>query len=234
MGGKSGGGQQWQQAAYENAYNAASSGQDWGTIASNTDQNYVDYARAGYDAAGGGSRGGGGGFSMPEIPQPQQPDYAAQQADYAAQQAAEQRRQAEELARQQGVAERDNLYSTYMDSAGQAADFINQRIAEERSNAKLSGVDYVVTDEEKSARVSDYFASVWGAGQQSRLENLMSQWGNPKGFSGFTVARGDASQYAEATPGAETSASTSVGVKPKIATDEEEQGVLGAPSVLGV
>ena len=129
--------------------------------------------------------------------------YAQQQQDAIAQQ-----RQAA------GVGERDQLYSSYMNAASSATDYINSAVNKERSNAQLMGVDYSITDEQKQGRINDYFATVWGEGDQQRLEGLMSEWGNPTGFEEFAVVRGEGGN-APAAEGGETTKGTSKGIKPK-------------------
>jgi hypothetical protein len=68
-----------------------------------------------------------------------------------------------------------------------------------------------------------------------RLEGLFKQYGKPQGFTDWTLARGDASEFS-GTPGEETSVGASQGLKPKkILGDEEEEETLGASSsILGV
>lgn len=169
-----------------------------------------------------------GGFHMPHSPSG--PSYE----DQLAQQQAMMDKSQADAARIQGENQRDQLYSAYMDAAGSATDFINSEIEREQSNARLLGIDYSIDDEMKSQRISDYFASVWGEGEQSQLEAMMGKWGNPQGFSGFTITRGDASKYA-GKEGSEKEVGTSVGQKPKptLATDEEEDTLGGNVTILG-
>ena len=148
-------------------------------------------------------------------------DRAAAQAD------------ADEKARlAQGGRDRDNLYSSYMDAAGNATDTINEQISGERSNAALLGIDYNVTNDQKTQRINDYFGSIWGAGEQTQLEQLMGNFGNPAGFTDFLVTRGDGSNVKDTTgaPGTETVVA-SRGMKPTIAEEEETLG--SAATILG-
>jgi hypothetical protein len=148
-------------------------------------------------------------------------DRAAAQAD------------ADERARiSQGGRDRDNLYSSYMDAAGNATDTINKQISGERSNAALLGIDYNVTNDQKTQRINDYFGSIWGAGEQTQLEQLMGNFGNPAGFTDFLVTRGDGSNVKDTTgaPGTETVVA-SRGMKPTIAEEEETLG--SAATILG-
>lgn len=162
-------------------------------------------------------------FSMPDMSALSQPAYEA--PDFAAQQA--------ELEKQQGTRDRDTLYSEYMDAASSSADFINNQITQERSRARLMGVDYSINEEQKNQRVSDYFASVWGEGQQTQLEQLFDKWGAPEGFEGFSIERGDASKFG-GRPGTETGAGQTGGTKPKAVIDQDDEQTLGTQSVLGV
>lgn len=141
-----------------------------------------------------------------------------------------------EQERIQGLNERDELYSGYLSSASSAADYVNNQILQEQANARLLGIDYAITDELKGQRISNYFASIWGEGDQARLEALMDTYGNPEGFTGFTLQRGDGSGYTEGRQGSEKSIATSQGAQPRsILTDAEEEtlGSKGVPSFLG-
>lgn len=183
-------------------------------------------------------------FFMPELPvweapepvyeapqqKQQQPDIPSYEEQMEDQQQLLDEQQAEQE-RQLGLSQRDELYTAYMDAAGSATDFINAEITDERANAALLGIDYNMTDEIKSQRISDYFATVWGEGQQSQLEGLIEAWGEPTGFDGFSIKRGNSDTYAP-KEGSEKQVGKSQGVKPTIATAEEED-TLGTQSVLG-
>lgn len=167
---------------------------------------------------------GGGGFHFPAFPSGGSSAARAQAAAEAARQ---------DALRAAGEQERDFMYTDYMDAAGSAADFINSEVEGERSNANLLGIDYNINDEQKQTRVENYFASIWGEGQQAQLEGLIDKWGNPTGFEGFTLVRGDASQYQGQAEGEEVSAGISQGIRPTptLATAEDE--VLGQAALLG-
>lgn len=156
-------------------------------------------------------------------------------ADALAQQEASMAQAEEDARRAAGIAERDQLFGSYMDAASSATDFIGSEIDRERSNARLLGIDYTMTDEIKSTRINDYFASIWGEGEQGRLDALMGEWGNPQGFSGYTVTRGDGSKYA-GTEGSEEEISKTQGQRPATIVTEEEEPTLGGQvgNVLGV
>ena len=146
---------------------------------------------------------------MPE-PQPQGPSFEEQQAA---------------LELQQKTSRRDSLFADRMDAAGTATDYITQLVAQEQSNAALMGLDYEITDEQKTNRINNYFASIWGEGSESELTALMSEVGNPDGFEEFLVTRGDSTMADGAsTPGSRDSVSASK-VRPVL--PEEEDDTLG-------
>jgi hypothetical protein len=179
-------------------------------------------SHGGFEFSFGGSHGGadaGGG--------------ADAYAEAIAQQTADLAQQEEERRRIEGQNRRDALYSDYLDAAGSATDYINSQISSELANAQLLGIDYAIDDEQKQTRINDYFGSIWGEGQQGELEALMKEWGNPAGFSGFTVVRGSGETLQSAEGGEETIA-VSRGIKPTIVSEEEDQLLGGGPSVLGV
>jgi hypothetical protein len=174
------------------------------------------------------------GIEMPDLGgmmAAQQAQAAEAQAAYQAELAA----RAEAERREAGIKERDSLYSQYMNAAGSATDYINGEIDRERSNAALMGVEYNLTDEAKQQRVSDYFASVWGEGDQTQLESLFNQWGNPTGFTDFAIKRGDASVYATEQGGPDQTQAVTEGTKPKktLVEEDETNNLGGATSILG-
>ena len=93
---------------------------------------------------------------------------------------------------------RDTLFSGYMTAAESAVDYINQQINEERSNAALLGIDYQLTDEMKQQRINKYFDSLWGAGDELELDNLIKDYGNPTGFDGTWTIRRTTDEAADA------------------------------------
>jgi len=245
MGGKGGGGgidPQNAQAAYDNAYSAAQRGASYDSIAGQfggANAPYAQYGQAGFNAA---RPPAPPMIEFPEI-KPFEFDTSAyeenaekQQQQYAQQLADAERRQKEaeeRAARVAGENERDQLYSSYMDAAGTATDFVNSEIKKEMSNARLLGIDYSVEDEQKQTRISDYFSTVWGEGDQSRLEALMDKWGKPKGFSDWILTRGEGGTYGD-TAGTENPVAVATGQKPKLPVlEEKDEEILGAASVLG-
>ncbi len=247
MGGKGGGGgSDYGQMAYNNAFDAAQRGASYGSVESmftGPNAQFGEYGLAGFQAGGGQVPGAGGihagkpydffadAMKGMHAPSGGGVDFEAQmqaQQDMLAQQEAERRRI-------EGENQRDALYGSYMDAAGTATDYINQQVTEERANARLLGIDYQLDDEMKGQRISDYFASIWGEGQQQQLEALMGEWGNPKGFSGFAVTRGDAGNI-KAEPGGEESVGTAKGLRPTVLdpnADAEEDVLGGVETILG-
>ena len=99
------------------------------------------------------------------------------------------------------ISRRDTLFSGYMTAAESAVDYINNQINEERSNAALLGIDYQLTDELKQQRINKYFDSLWGAGDELELDNLIKDYGNPTGFDGtWTIRRTTDTPADEAAP----------------------------------
>ena len=245
MGGKGGGGSDYGQMAYNNAFDAAQRGASYGSVESmftGPNAQFGEYGLAGFQAGGGQMPGAGGihagkpydffadAMKGMHAPSGGGVDFEAQmqaQQDMLAQQEAERQRI-------EGENSRDALYGQYMDAAGSATDYINQQIANEQANARLLGIDYQIDDEMKGTRISDYFASIWGEGQQQQLEALMGEWGKPAGFGGFTITRGDAGNI-KGEPGGEESVGAGQGQRPTIVDPaaEEEDVLGGAATVLG-
>jgi len=141
----------------------------------------------------------------------------AQQAALAAQ-LAEQERMA-------GEAKRDSMYSSYMDAVSLATDYVNAQIADEIARANLMGVKYDITDEGKQNRLQDYFASIWGEGEQQELQALIDQWGAPSGFDGWVLERGEAKIIED--PGAQKKVGTRT---KKVAPPPREEETQIAPA----
>lgn len=169
-------------------------------------------------------------FAMPEMHMPESSGPSA--SEIAAQNAAAE----EERRKNEGLANRDSLYSDRTSAAGSATDYINKQITDERSNAQLMGVDYNITDDQKSARINDYFGSIWGAGDEDTLGNLMKEWGNPEGHEEFSITRGDGSTL-EGTEGSEETVSESGGItksgKKGTVLTEDEDSLGGKTTILG-
>ena len=179
-------------------------------------------AAASAPSAGGGaikigSIGGGGGASSVGGP-----SYEEQLEK----QRKEQERLAEEQRQAEGRRQRDTLYQQRMDAAGSATDFINTQIKQESDRARLLGLDYSISDEDRATRINDYFATVWGAGSESKLGDLMKEFGTPQGFKGFTVTRGTGGDTGGAL-GQEEVVGTTGGVRPQPTALTDEEDILG-------
>lgn len=232
-----GGGNQtnWQQVAYENAYNAARQGQPMQHAIGNqpgyadaTRMAYADF-RATRNAHSGGHEGWGHHGSGFEMHYDTGPSYEERMAD----QEAQYRKQLEDQRRMQGETDRDTLYGSYLSAVSTAQEYITQQINDERANARLLGIDYDITPEQQQTRTQDYFATIWSSGDQARLEALVNEWGAPTGFQGYTLARGNPDNYTSSTEASETSQGTSRPLRPTLATEEEDR--LGTTqTVLGV
>lgn len=141
----------------------------------------------------------------------------------------------EEAARNQGLNDTQTAYSSYLDAASTATDYINSQIKSEQSNAALLGIDYNITDADKASRINNYFSTLWGEGDQQNLEQLVTKWGEPTGFAGYTVTRGDGGSTNTQTSSASGTVATTSGIKPgggisKSIMDEESEtsNLLGA------
>jgi hypothetical protein len=244
-GGKGGGGVNEAQAkeAYTNFGNYAQQSRssninDWGGYSgwASANPSLAPYAQAGWDAAmqqrrmqemmQGFTERMGEMFAAPEMPAGPTPEELEQQRL--------------EREREEGTASRDTLYGDYLDAANTATDYIDRLIEKERSNAQLLGIDYNVTPEQRSQRINDYFASIWDESKDTELKSLFEKWGNPEGFTDWTVTRGeaatqDAENKEQATPvtpgGLKPTAGAPTTAAPGL-LDEEDQP-LGATSILG-
>jgi hypothetical protein len=128
----------------------------------------------------------------------------------------------------QGISDRDDAYGDYLEAAELAVDYIDTEIAEEQSNADLLGIDYQVSDADRTDRISDYFATIWSDDSQSELEELFEEFGEPEGFAGYAVERGTETEEDTTDEGSREIVSVSQGIA---ITDEEEEDALGAGSL---
>jgi len=150
---------------------------------------------------------------------------------YAQMQAAQ--AEAMEEARIAGLtSKRDAMIGGYFDAANSATTYVSEKIAQEKANAALMGVDYSMTDELKNERISNYFSSLWSEGNQSELEASFGE-----------IGAGDFEQTIWRGKGVEAEAPGSVGeqkaggsITPKSAkkTLIDDEAALGAnTSILG-
>jgi hypothetical protein len=135
-----------------------------------------------------------------------------------------------------GENDRDSAYKNYLNAADTATTYVNKLIDNERANAALLGIDYEITDEMKAVRINDYFATIWLAGDQEDIDNLFEEFGDPEGFEGFLVTRGNEENAdpgeddegeddgeGEGDSGAKSGASTT----PNSLLDDDESSTLG-------
>ncbi len=92
--------------------------------------------------------------------------------------------------RYQGENTRDEAYAGYLEAGKVAGETIDSQIARERSQATLIGVDYDVTDEQRTSRVNSEFSNVWSSEQDTAFRELMGDFGDPEDFGGYTYERG--------------------------------------------
>jgi hypothetical protein len=221
------------QSGYGRGASAAQSGQARPTVGS-AGFEASDLTNAwlyGFDEA---SQASQPAFQMPVFEMPQFDSSSSQQsqADFQAKLDA----QAAENAKNQAISQMNDLYANRMNAANAAVDFIHSTIAQEKSDAALMGVDYNITEEDTANRINNYFASIWGEGDESSLSQLMGEYGAPKGHTEFTVLRGDASGVGVGTEGKTTTVSSSKGMAPKKKTmiTGVEEGLGGSgQTVLG-
>jgi hypothetical protein len=115
-------------------------------------------------------------------------------------QAAELAERRKEEYRQSRVSSRDAMISDRLSAEDAAVNYVNNQIDKERSNASLFGIDYKIDQSSKDKRISDYFSSVWGEGDESNLNSLFEEVGTPEGFGDFKLKRGTPAASPEENP----------------------------------
>ena len=129
-------------------------------------------------------------------------------------------------------ATRDTLYSDRVSAEQTATDYVNSQIRQEQSNAAVYGLEYQLSDEDKSKRISEYFSGIWNKADDDKLNSLFTEVGKPSSFTDFTVNISD-SAAATATPSAGVNVvATSKGAKPKPKATKELDGLLSSGSPL--
>ena len=120
-----------------------------------------------------------------EVPSFEMPDFGSVGGfDQSAFEAEQERLRAEQV-RAQDMANLDTLWGSRMDAADRAISDVTGQIDRELSNARLRGLDYAVTDEQRQTRVNNMFAAYWSEGDESKLGGLAGQYGNPEQDSGL-------------------------------------------------
>ena len=138
----------------------------------------------------------------------------------------------EERKRIEGENNRDELFSLYLDAGDKATDFINDAIDQERSNAQLLGIDFDITDEQKTSRINDKFSEFFSEKEFSDLETSFDEFGDPEDFDGFTFIRGDAGDSDEGKQKIDEGAKAAPSTKSSqnLLSDDDK---LGKASILG-
>lgn len=247
MGGGSAPNTQAQQRSYDAGLAAFKSGQpDPSTARIKTNDPYFDYYKYGYSAGQSEAKArqaqeaanrqmAGMMHAMQQQQMAQSQQFSTMMQNTEAERRAREEaaaKAAEQARRDAALKRRDQLFSERVTNASLATDYITQQLNEEASTARLMGVDFNTTDEQKAGRISDYFATLWGEGSQQELDALIKEWGNPEGFSGtWDIIRGNAKNYEDQTKAsASKTLSTGRGV-PRLATlatlGEEEEALLG-------
>jgi len=207
----------------QNNYNAGLiAGQQGEPLTADPGHPEYAYYKAGWDA--GQPRPA---FQMPEMPSFPDPRLMMEEQEKRYEQ------QRLEQQRSEGLRQRDDMLSARLDAATSSFNYVDTEISRERSNARLLGIDYDITEDQRQTRISDYFSTVWGAGEEDQLSGLMKEWGEPENWEGFTVERGKGGLYANQPATTETVA-TSKGIKPRNRTQATEgDDLLASIGILG-
>lgn len=228
-GGAKGGGQNWDQVAGTNAYNAAKGGQSIDMINANQPE-YAAANQAGWDAWQSEQQqnamfesmmsGFGGGESAPTGP-----SYEQQEADRI-------RREGDRI-RREGESKRDGFISDYFTAANEATAFVTDKIAKEQANAAMMGVDYTMNDDLKAERIANYFSNLWSSESQSNLEKYTGEFG----ASGFTqnIFRGEGTESGPTKGKIGTEQNGTGGGTPNKSTllTNDDENLLGSDIALG-
>jgi len=91
-----------------------------------------------------------------------------------------------------------SLYGDYINASETATKYINNQINSERSNSALLGIDYSITDEDKSSRISNYFSEIWSEDNATKLTDLNTKFGDEENPLEFLISRGVADEAAKA------------------------------------
>lgn len=126
---------------------------------------------------------------------------------------------------------RDQAIVDYTEALRYATDTVNSMISQERQNALLMGVDYNITDESKTQRISNQLATDdrWTSSMQTDLDQLIADYG--AGDFVQDIFRGEKGGAANPPPKAGTT-KVRLGAGATALTEEDE--VLGTTSLLGV
>ena len=140
-------------------------------------------------------------------------------------------RAAAEEARLSGLRDkRDSMIGGYFDAANSATSYVSEKLASEKSNAAMMGVDYNMSDDIKNERISNYFGSIWSEGNQAELEGSFNEVG--AGDFEQTLWRGEGVEAGPAGSVGEEQAGGGIKAKAK-KTLIDDENTLGVQSILG-
>lgn len=182
---------EYEEYAFQNAYNAGSKGVSWEDVAATftgPNAGFLQYAQPGWEAGNADWTASQQAASEPsfaeqlgalfptyeplELPDPVDPEIAR---------------------KEQGLQDREDLFGERFTAAKTATDYITGEISTEAANARLLGIDYVMNDDIKQSRINDYFGTLWTQPQEDKLLGLFDEWDPPEGFTEFEVVIGDGS-----------------------------------------
>lgn len=124
----------------------------------------------------------------------------------------------------------DDIMGGRSTAANSATEYVNAQITDEGANAALLGVDYSITDDQKSTRINDYFSTLWSQENEDTVTELAQIWGEDLARSGVTRGSGETA----GGEGKSTKGGTTKGIKPKsLATTADENTLGGSNTLLG-
>jgi len=124
------------------------------------------------------------------------------------------------------------LYADYIDASETATTYINNQISGQRADAALTGVDFAVTDEEKTSKISNYFAEIWSAEDDQKLTKLNDEFGQDRETPyEFLIKRGVTPDAAEEETANTTVKSRGAGTLATSFSNEDDK--LSGNSILG-
>ena len=141
----------------------------------------------------------------------------------------------EEARIKQGGIDRDEAFTNYTNQSESANAYVDKLISQERSEAAIAGVDYVMTDELRQERVNNQFSTTFSDTDYTNLVDLYDEFGTPEGSGGydsFTTVRGTGDAPADTSAAPATIASSGRTPAGMLAGDSEED-ILGSTSILG-
>lgn len=77
----------------------------------------------------------------------------------------------------QGERDRNQYIGQYFDAANESSSYITDKIAKEKANANLMGVNYQMNDDIKKQRINQHFSSIWSEDDQVQLDTAIGDFG---------------------------------------------------------